>query len=88
MFLHPLVSYVLFHWQVQSYLIPHLFLWPSLCLIYCKGGRTESEILAWLKKKTGPPATFLDSLEAAKTAIEEKDVYVVGFFMVCELLVE
>jgi len=44
------------------------------------GGRTEPEIVNWLKKKTGPPATVVDTVEAAAAAIDEKDVVLVGFF--------
>jgi len=43
------------------------------------GGRTEAEIVTWLKKKTGPPATALDTSDAVKTFLE-KEVAVVGFF--------
>lgn len=43
------------------------------------GGRTASEIVAWLKKKTGPPATSLESSDAVKKFLE-KEVAVVGFF--------
>lgn len=44
------------------------------------GGRTEPEIVNWLKKKTGPPATVVDTVEAAAAAIDGKDVVLVGFF--------
>ena len=44
------------------------------------GGRTADEIVNWLKKKTGPVATTLTTVEATKEAIEKNDVYVVGFF--------
>eukprot|EP00493_Phyllostaurus_siculus_P023305 UN23641 len=44
------------------------------------GGRTSPDIVNWLKKKTGPPAATLDTVDAAKAAIEKDEVYVVGFF--------
>ncbi|XP_043244650.1 protein disulfide-isomerase-like isoform X1 [Amphibalanus amphitrite] len=44
------------------------------------GGRTKDEIVNWLKKKTGPPATNVETVEAAEKAIEGKDVVIVGFF--------
>ena len=44
------------------------------------GGRTKDEIINWLKKKTGPPAAIVDSVEAAEKAIDGKDVVIVGFF--------
>jgi len=44
------------------------------------GGRTKDEIVNWLKKKTGPPATIADTVEAAEKAIKDKDVVLVGFF--------
>lgn len=47
--------------------------------MFVVGGRTESEIVAWLKKKTGPPATPLDTAEAV-TKFLTKEVAVVGFF--------
>jgi len=43
------------------------------------GGRTENEIIAWLNKKTGPPAVSVDSAEALKKFTEDRDVAVVGF---------
>jgi len=44
------------------------------------GGRTDGEIVSWLKKKTGPPATELASAEKLKEFIEGNEVAVVGFF--------
>lgn len=43
-------------------------------------GRTSSEIVSWLKKKTGPPATVLASISDAKALIDKEEVVVVGFF--------
>jgi len=43
------------------------------------GGRTENEIIAWLNKKTGPPAVEVDTAEALKEFTEKRDVAVVGF---------
>lgn len=44
------------------------------------GGRTSPDIINWLKKKTGPPAATLETVDAAKAAIDKDEVYVVGFF--------
>ena len=44
------------------------------------GGRTADTIVTWVEKKTGPPAVALDSVDAAKTFIEDNDIAVVGFF--------
>merc|ERR1712045_306306 len=44
------------------------------------GGRTADTIVNWVEKKTGPPAVALDSVDAAKTFIEDNDIAVVGFF--------
>jgi len=44
------------------------------------GGRTADTIISWLEKKTGPPAKTLDSVDTAKTFIEDAEVAVVGFF--------
>ena len=48
------------------------------------GGRTSADIVNWLKKKTGPPAANLESVDAAKAAIDKAEVYVLGFFKVCK----
>jgi protein disulfide-isomerase A1 len=44
------------------------------------GGRTGDEIVAWLNKKTGPPAASLTTVDEAKAAIAKQEVTVVGFF--------
>ena len=44
------------------------------------GGRTADDIVTWLKKKTGPPALTLATVEEAKKFIASKDVTVVGCF--------
>ena len=46
------------------------------------GGRTGSEIVSWLTKKTGPAAAVLDALDVAKDFIGKQEVVVVGFFKV------
>lgn len=43
------------------------------------GGRQADDIVAWLKKKTGPPATAVASKEDLEKLMEE-DVCVIGFF--------
>ena len=49
----------------------------SLCLA---AGRTAKDIVAWLKRRTGPPAEPLETAEEAKTFSEKDDVVVIGFF--------
>lgn len=44
------------------------------------GGRTAEEIVNWLKKKSGPPATTLTSSADVTKLKESGDVVVVGFF--------
>jgi len=44
------------------------------------GGRTSETIVAWVEKKSGPPAKTLDNVEDAKAFIETNDIAVVGFF--------
>lgn len=44
------------------------------------GGRQADDIVAWLIKKTGPAAAELETVEATEKAIEDAQVYVVGFF--------
>jgi protein disulfide-isomerase A1 len=44
------------------------------------GGRTADDIIFWLKKKTGPPAKTLESVDEATTFAAEPEVVVIGFF--------
>lgn len=44
------------------------------------GGRTAPDIVNWLKKRTGPPAVTLETVEAANEFKENNDVAVIGFF--------
>ncbi|XP_077291192.1 protein disulfide isomerase [Arctopsyche grandis] len=44
------------------------------------GGRQADDIVAWLSKKTGPPAKELTSVKEAKELIDSAPVVVVGFF--------
>ncbi|CAH2242790.1 jg17013, partial [Pararge aegeria aegeria] len=43
-------------------------------------GRQADDIVAWLKKKTGPPAIEIASAEQAKELIAANPVIVFGFF--------
>jgi protein disulfide-isomerase A1 len=43
-------------------------------------GRQASDIVNWLKKKTGPPAVDVTSVDDAKAMIEKDNVVVMGFF--------
>nr|AXL95393.1 protein disulfide isomerase [Conus ermineus] len=44
------------------------------------GGRQTSDIINWLKKKSGPPAKDVKTSEEAKTFIDSDEVIVMGFF--------
>ena len=44
------------------------------------GGRQADDIVAWLKKKTGPPAKNLETADAATEFIASGPVVVIGFF--------
>jgi protein disulfide-isomerase A1 len=44
------------------------------------GGRQADDIVGWLKKKTGPPAKEVETVDAAEALITENQVVVIGFF--------
>jgi len=44
------------------------------------GGRTADTIVAWVEKKSGPPAVSLANPEASKKFVEDNKVAVIGFF--------
>lgn len=44
------------------------------------GGRQADDIVAWLLKKTGPPARELKTSDEAKELIDSANVVIVGFF--------
>lgn len=44
------------------------------------GGRTEQEIVNWVRKKSGPAAVTLDTVDAAKAFTGGAEVAVVGLF--------
>lgn len=44
------------------------------------GGRTAKDIVNWLKKKTGPPAATLSTVEEAVKFKDSQDVVIIGFF--------
>jgi len=45
-----------------------------------KGQRTADFIVDWVKKKSGPPAKTLSSVEEAKKFVEDGEISVIGFF--------
>lgn len=59
---------------------PTLKFFRSGSPIEYNGGRQADDIVAWLSKKTGPPAKDLDTVEATEEFLKENNVAVVGFF--------
>jgi protein disulfide-isomerase A1 len=43
-------------------------------------GRLAADMVAWMKKKSGPPAQTLETAEDAKSFIEKNEVVVIGYF--------
>ncbi|GFS13875.1 protein disulfide-isomerase [Elysia marginata] len=64
--------------QVRGY--PTLKFFRNGAPVEYSGGRQANDIVNWLKKKTGPPATELKDKDAALTFKEKEDVVVIGFF--------
>ncbi len=64
--------------QVRGY--PTLKFFRNGKAIEYQGGRTADTIVAWVEKKTGPPAATLASVEEAKKLVEDNEIAVIGFF--------
>lgn len=59
---------------------PTLKFFRSGSPIEYNGGRQADDIVAWLGKKTGPPAKEIESVEAAEEFLKDNQVAVIGFF--------
>ncbi|CAG4962684.1 unnamed protein product [Colias eurytheme] len=66
------------NYKVRGY--PTLIFFKNGSPIDYSGGRQADDIIAWLKKKTGPPAATVASAEQAKELIAANNVIVFGFF--------
>jgi protein disulfide-isomerase A1 len=49
------------------------------------GGRSQNEIIAWLQKRTGPPAKEINTVDELNALKESDDVVVIGAFKVIDL---
>lgn len=59
---------------------PTLFFYRDGEPIPYGGGRMASEMVEWVERKIGPPATILEKAENVKEFIDNNDVVIVGFF--------
>jgi len=50
-------------------------------------GRMAEDFVDWLKKKSEPPASRIDSVDAAKAVIDNNEIVVFGFFKVIIIVV-
>jgi len=64
--------------EIQSY--PNLKFYKSGEMQHYEGGRNANHMLEYLKKKCGPPAIPVDTIEAANKAKAENAVAVFGLF--------
>jgi len=65
-------------YQIRGY--PTLKFFRNGKAVEYNGGRTAETIVAWVEKKTGPPAVTLEDVDATKKFIEDNKVAIVGFF--------
>jgi protein disulfide-isomerase A1 len=66
--------------QVKGY--PTLKFFSEGVTIEYNGGRSQDEIVNWLKKKTGPPADELKTVDELNKLKESEDVVIIGAFQV------
>ena len=69
--------------DVKGY--PTLKFFSEGATIEYNGGRTQDDIVSWLKKKTGPAAEELKSVSDLNKLKESGDVVVIGAFKVSHL---
>jgi len=55
-------------------------MWTLLVTLFYPGGRQADDIVRWLLKRTGPPATHLTDVDQAKSFADSNEVVVIGFF--------
>lgn len=84
--LYPrLKLYIIIYAQYNEWLVHHVshFLIYIIitCLTIILGGRTKETIVAWLKKKSGPPAVAIAAKEDMEKLLKE-NIAVVGYFAV------
>jgi protein disulfide-isomerase A1 len=65
-------------YQVRGY--PTLKFFRNGVPVEYGGGRQAADIVAWVTKKTGPPAKELETVDDAEKLIKDHDIVVVGFF--------
>ena len=69
--------------DVKGY--PTLKFFSEGATIEYNGGRTQDDIISWLKKKTGPVAEELKSVSDLNKLKESGEVVVIGAFKVSDL---
>lgn len=65
-------------YQVRGY--PTLKFFRNGSPVEYNGGRQAADIVAWVTKKTGPPAKELTSVEEAETFAKDNEICIMGFF--------
>lgn len=64
--------------EVRGY--PTIKFFRNATMVEYNGGRVADDILKWLKKKTGPPAVNLETVEDANKFKDSEQVVIVGLF--------